>query len=249
LKVVTSQDAGPLSNSYVIGDRPGGACLLIDAGTPTNTIHEAIVNFDWKPQALFITHRHPDHIAHRDEYVQRYSIPVFGHCAEAIACGGFDREVKDGESFSWEELRVRILHLPGHTAGHVAVLVSHESETVVFTGDTLFFHSVGGSRGSGNTGFEDLQHSIRNVLLGLPDETLIYPGHSKPTSIGEEREHNPYVQAWASSESEGEPCEVRGQPAQLLLRGPDYDGGTKCWVRWPDGAQDIVPGSMVQTGV
>ena len=84
-------------------------------------------------------------------------------------------------------------------------------------------------------------------LLKLPPETRIYPGHTDPTTVADELEHNPFVRVWRGLEPEGEePCTALGEPATLVLMAPDYDGGTKAWVRWPDGSDDIVPGSRVE---
>ena len=72
-------------------------------------------------------------------------------------------------------LRIRPLHIPGHTIGQLAFLVNDE---MVFTGDTLFRRTVGGTRAPGHTTFEDIQHSLLEVLMKLPKETLVYPGHT-----------------------------------------------------------------------
>lgn len=247
MQVVRSHDPGPLSNSYLAYDREGGSALLVDGGTPTRPIHEAIRELRLEPELLIVTHRHPDHIAHVREYARALDIPVAGHPAEAEACGGFDRLLEGGEELHLGELVVRPLHVPGHTAGHLAVRVTHGRDEHVFTGDTLFRGSVGGTRGRGHTSLEDLRRSVLEVVLSLPEETTIHPGHTVPTTVGEELASNAFVRAWKEpGGSEGHPCEVSGSPATLLLRAPDYDGGTKCWVRWPDGSEDVVPGSRVR---
>jgi len=250
VQVVTSADPGPLSNSYLVADRPGGAALLIDGGTPTAPIDGAIAREGWRPMGLFVTHRHPDHSAHLDHYRRTHSIPIRGHAAEAPACGGFDEELRGGERFSWGELELRVLHIPGHTAGHIALAVRHGDELALFSGDTLFREGVGGTRGQGHTSFADLRHSVLEVLLAEERRTVIYPGHAGPTTVAHERRHNPFVKAWrANPPPRGVPCRVAGRGARLLLRGPDYDGGTKCWVRWPEnGEEDIVAGSRVTEG-
>ena len=72
------------------------------------------------------------------------------------------------------------------------------------------------------------------------------PGHTDPTTIGDEWEDNAFVRLWRGLDEEGdEPCKVWDQDATLVLWAPDYDGGHKAWVRWPDGSDDIVPGSQV----
>jgi glyoxylase-like metal-dependent hydrolase (beta-lactamase superfamily II) len=119
---------------------------------------------------------------------------------------------------------------------------------VVFTGDTLFKGSVGGVRAPGHTTYTDLRDSIMGTLMELPPETIIYPGHTDATSVGREWEHNAFIRVWRGLDPEGtDPCTALGEPATLILLGEDYDGGKKAWVRWPDGKDDIVPGSKVET--
>ncbi len=125
----------------------------------------------------------------------------------------------------------------------VALLVDGQ----VFTGDTLFKGSVGGVRAPGSTSYEDLKESIMGTLVKLPPETIVRPGHSDPSTIGDELEHNAFIRVWRGLDPEGaEQCTALGEPATLVLFGDDYDGGHKAWVRWPDGRDDIVPGSQVQ---
>jgi glyoxylase-like metal-dependent hydrolase (beta-lactamase superfamily II) len=119
----------------------------------------------------------------------------------------------------------------------------------VFTGDTLFRGSVGGVRAPGHTTYADLKSSIMDTLLKLPAHTRIHPGHTDPTTVADELEHNRFVRIWRGLDAEGsEPCTALGQPATLILLGDDYDGGHKAWVRWGDGSDDIVPGSQVIRG-
>jgi hydroxyacylglutathione hydrolase len=129
------------------------------------------------------------------------------------------------------------------------MLSLHVNGEAVFTGDTLFKGSVGGVRAPGHTTYADLRHSIMDVLLTLPPETVIHPGHTDPTTVAGELESNPFVRIWRGVDPEGtEPCTAMGQPATLILFARDYDGGHKAWVRWEDGSDDIVPGSQVQRG-
>ena len=116
----------------------------------------------------------------------------------------------------------------------------------LFTGDTLFKGSVGGVRAPGHTTYADLKSSIMDTLLTLPPETPIHPGHTDPTTVGDELERNAFVRIWRGLDAEGSaPCTALGEPATLILLGDDYDGGHQAWVRWPDGSDDIVPGSQV----
>ena len=120
----------------------------------------------------------------------------------------------------------------------------------VFTGDTLFANSVGGVRAPGHTTYADLRDSIMDVLMALPPQTTIRPGHTEPTTVAAEWEGNAFVRVWRGLDEEGaEPCTALGEPATLVLWGDDYDGGHKAWVRWADRSDDIVPGSQVQRDV
>jgi hydroxyacylglutathione hydrolase len=85
-------------------------------------------------------------------------------------------------------------------------------------------------------------------IMGLDHGLTIRPGHTDPTTIGDEWETNPFIRLWRGLDSEGEEqVTALGEPATLILLGPDYDGGHKAWVRWPDGRDDIVPGSQVKS--
>jgi glyoxylase-like metal-dependent hydrolase (beta-lactamase superfamily II) len=120
--------------------------------------------------------------------------------------------------------------------------------TDVFTGDTLFKGSVGGVRAPGHTSYDDLKTSIMGTLLALPPATRIHPGHTEPTTVAQELERNAFVRIWRGLDPEGDgECIALGEPATLILLGADYDGGYKAWVQWPDGTDDIVPGSQVRT--
>src|SRR5712691_10667070 len=135
-------------------------------------------------------------------------------------------------------LRVEALLTPGHSDDMVAFVVNGEA---VFTGDTLFKDSVGG----GN--FEQVRQSVMDVLMKLPPETRVLPGHTDETTIGREWEENPFVRVWRGVEPEGtERVRVAGEEATLIVWSPDYDGGGKAWVRFDDGRDAIVGGSRVE---
>jgi glyoxylase-like metal-dependent hydrolase (beta-lactamase superfamily II) len=170
---------------------------------------------------------------------------VLIHPAEREFVEGVTGELAGDEEVAAGGVRVKALHTPGHTQGMLALYADGH----VFTGDTLFKNSVGGVRAPLHTTYADLKHSIMEVLLHLPPETRILPGHTDATTVAEELEHNAFVRVWRGMDPEGsEPCVALGEPATLVLLGDDYDGGHKAWVRWPDGSDDIVPGSKVKVG-
>src|SRR5262249_1669348 len=121
------------------------------------------------------------------------------------------------------------------------------ADAVVFTGDTLFKNSVGGVKAPGHTTYTDLKDSIMGTLMELPPETTIYPGHAEASTVAREGDSNAFIRGGRGLDPQGaEPCTALSRTATLVLLGEDYDGGTKAWVRWQDGSDDIVPGSQVQ---
>jgi glyoxylase-like metal-dependent hydrolase (beta-lactamase superfamily II) len=159
---------------------------------------------------------------HEDELAGRFEIPVIAEPGE----------------WEWEGLTVRGLATPGHADEHVSFVIGEE---LVATGDVLFRDAVGGGD------VEQVRHSVMDVLLVLPDEMLVLPGHTDETTIGRERESNPFVRVWLGTEPEGtERVRIAGRDATLVVWSPDYDGKGKAWVRFDDGTDAIVGGSRVE---
>jgi hydroxyacylglutathione hydrolase len=232
-----------LSNTYLVGDGKGHA-FFVDAGGPIEPLLEATERHRIVPSHVLLTHHHHDHVAGLEKIREAHpAIQVLIHPSEADLVEGVTGTMEGGEIVDAGGLQVQTLHTPGHTKGMLALVADGD----VFTGDTLFKGSVGGVRAPESTSYEDLRASIMDTLMGLDHELRIRPGHTDPSTIGEEWENNPFVRLWRGLDKEGaEPCTVWGEDATLVLFGPDYDGGHKAWVRWPDGRDDIVPGSQVQ---
>jgi glyoxylase-like metal-dependent hydrolase (beta-lactamase superfamily II) len=212
---------GWLSNAYVVADEPGGRAVFVDSGAPLEPLVEAVERERLEVTHLLTTHGHEDHVAGDDELVRRFGVEV---ARGNIRTGGLD---------------VEALPSPGHSPDGLAYLVNGEA---VFTGDTLFLDAVGG--GSDVAG---IRRSVMDVLMPLPAETRVLPGHTDETTIGREWEENPFVRFWRG-EAPGvdEPCRVGGREATLLVWSPDYDGRGKALVRFDDGDEAIVGGSRVE---
>ncbi len=239
-----SMHDGWLSNAYLVGDEDGGSAVVIDSGGPAGPLLEAAERHSLDVRYLLLTHHHGDHVAENHVWQERHGVEILAHPLEAARLLDVDRTIEPGEALEVGGLSISSLHTPGHTDGMLNFVVD---QTDVFTGDTLFRGSVGGVRAPGSTSFEDLRHSVMEVLMALPPETRLHPGHTDPTTVGEEWESNAFVRVWRGLDPEGdESCQVAGQDARLVLWAPDYDGGHKAWVRWPDGKDDIVPGSQVR---
>jgi glyoxylase-like metal-dependent hydrolase (beta-lactamase superfamily II) len=234
-----------LSNTYLVADEPGGHAVMIDAGGPVAPLLEYLRRGQLELSHILLTHHHHDHVAELDQVLEAHpGTPVLIHPAERELVGAATGILEPGARIDTGALGIEPLHTPGHTAGMISLLIDG---TDVFTGDTLFKGSVGGVRAPGHTTYADLKASIMDTLLALPAQTRIHPGHTDPTTVGEELEHNRFVRIWRGVEPEGDqPCHAMGDPATLILLGDDYDGGHKAWIRWPDGSDDIVPGSQIQ---
>ena len=209
-----------LSIAYLVADAEGGTAVFVDSGAPLEPLHAAVARFEVTPTHLLTTHADPDHVAGDAELRERYDIEIVKGPLEA---GG---------------LRVQALETPGHKDDHLAFVINDEA---VFSGDVLFKDAVGGGD------FEQIRRSVIDVLMKLPPETQVYPGHTDETTIGREWEENPFVRVWRGVDDElGEPCRVGGEDATIVVWSPDYDGKGKAWVRFADGRDAIVGGSRVE---
>jgi glyoxylase-like metal-dependent hydrolase (beta-lactamase superfamily II) len=206
---------------------------------------------------VLLTHHHYDHVCELPELLARWpglEILISARERELLDGSGAQEglqtaSIEAGETREFGALNVRALHTPGHTGGMLSFVVDDGESPAgaVFTGDTLFKDSVGGVKAPGHTTYADLRDSIMGTLMELPEDTVIHPGHAEDTTVGREWEENAFIRVWRGLDPEGsERCTAFGEPATLVLLGADYDGGTKAWVRWPDGADDIVPGSKVE---
>jgi hydroxyacylglutathione hydrolase len=213
---------GWLSNAYLVGDEEGGTAVFVDSGAPLQPLHDAVDGHGLSPTHLLTTHADADHIAGDGELRERYGVEIVKGPLET---GG---------------LRFEALETPGHKDDHLTFVCNGE---VAFTGDVLFKDAVGGGD------FAQIRASVMNVLMELPAETRVLPGHTDETTIGREWEQNPFVRVWRGEDPEGtERVTVGGRPATLVVWSPDYDGKGKAWVRFDDGVDAIVGGSRVQRG-
>ncbi|MCW3039333.1 MAG: fold metallo-hydrolase [Solirubrobacterales bacterium] len=236
-----------LSNTYLVGEE-GGVGFFVDAGGPVAPLLAKAQEHGIDVTHVLLTHHHWDHVSQLAEITEVFpDAQVLIHPLErplvADEFAGFvTGTMEASEQLAIGGLTVRTLHTPGHTLGMLSLLVGEN----VFTGDTLFKNSVGGVRAPGHTTFADIKSSIMDTLLTLPADTTIRPGHTDPTTVADELETNSFVRIWRGVDPEGDAqCTALGEPATLVHLGDDYDGGHKAWVRWPDGSDDIVPGSKI----
>ena len=233
-----------LSNTYLVADEPGGKAVVIDAGGPSRELMERAEELGVEVTHVLLTHHHWDHVVEAQAWKDRFGATVLAHPLEAERVETCDGTIDAGEELTVGGLSIVGLLTPGHTDGMLNFRVGDED---VFTGDTLFKGSVGGVKAPHSTSYDDLKTSIMDVLMKLPPATRLHPGHTDPTTVGEEWEENAFIRVWRGIDPEGDdPCTVWERDATLVLWAPDYDGGHKAWIRWSDtGENDIVPGSQV----
>ncbi len=184
-----------LSNAYLVADEPGGTAVVIDSGGPSEPLLQKIEELDVTVSHLLLTHHHHDHVAENGVYKERFGVEILAHPLEAARLEDVDRTIEPGETvLEAGGLSIVALHTPGHTDGMLNFVVDG---TDVFTGDTLFKNSVGGVNAPGSTSFADLRSSVMDTLMGLPKETRLHPGHTDPTTVGDEWENNAFIRALA----------------------------------------------------
>jgi hydroxyacylglutathione hydrolase len=228
-----------LSNAYLIAEGPGGTGFFVDANGVLDPLVERVERDEIRITHVLVTHSHHDHVEGVRDLADRYAVPILAHPAAAERLGG--QSLAGGETVASGDLEILAIDTPGHCHDHLALLVGR---TDCFTADVLFKGTVGGTGGGS---FEEIKTSIMERLMRLDPATRVHPGHREPTTIGDEWESNPFIRIWRGLEPEGaDLCRVRGEEATLVLWAPDYDGGNKAWVRYPDGRDAIVGGSQVE---
>jgi glyoxylase-like metal-dependent hydrolase (beta-lactamase superfamily II) len=231
-----------LTNAYLLADGPGGSGVLIDANAVLDPLMGQVDDEEITITHILLTHHHMDHVAEIERYREHYEVPIVAHADTAAMLGDglVDEIVGDGAVIVSGALEIRAIDTPGHCAGHLAFVVDQEC----FTSDVLFRGTVGGTRSPGGN-YANLQRSVME-LMSLPHHTRVHPGHKEPTTIGDEWDRNPFIRLWRGLDHEGaEPVHVRDEPATLILWAPDYDGGHKALVEFPDGERAIVGGSQI----
>lgn len=198
---------GPLeTNAYLITNSESNKAVVIDPGMNPKKLIDRIA--DLQVEAILLTHAHFDHIGGVDSIRKLKGCPVYLHDAEADWLGDPDKNgsgrwpelggaiatdpaefaLEDGQVLSLAGMMFHVLHTPGHSPGSVSFLLND----ILIGGDVLFRLSVGRTDLPGGSS-RQLFDSIHSKLFTLSDKVKVYPGHGAATSIGYEKQHNPYV--------------------------------------------------------
>ena len=199
---------GPLQcNCSVIGDEATREAMVIDPGDDIEDVAAILRKHNLKVKQIVITHAHIDHVGgamklraltgapillNQNDYALLKMLDMQATWVGMPATGEvkIDAELGHGASLSAGGLSANVLHTPGHTEGSVCLYFP--AEKLLIAGDTLFAGSIGRTDLPGGS-VEKIMRSLHQRVLALPDETVVIPGHGPKTTIGEEREGNPFL--------------------------------------------------------
>lgn len=199
-------------NTYLIWDEETKEAAIIDAGMSNNREYAAVSDFITKEKMqlryALQTHMHFDHVWGLSYIKETYDLKPLCHAADEIIYSqapemtsmfrlsmnwnlpAIERYINEGESIQLGKTVIKILHTPGHTPGGLSFYI--ESAHTVFTGDTLFRGSIGRTDLPGGNMEEEI-NSIKNKILTLPSDTIIFSGHGPQSNVGWELKHNPFL--------------------------------------------------------
>jgi hydroxyacylglutathione hydrolase len=196
-------------NCSVLGDESTGEAVVIDPGDDIANVQSILTKHQLRVKYIVATHAHIDHVGGIEKLKQATGATVLMHQADlplyqnlaaqaellGVAPPGVvavDQFLKEGDSLHFGALSLEVLHTPGHSPGSLSLHLPGENQRIL-SGDTLFRGCIGRTDLWGGS-FDEIIRSICNRLLIFPDQTPVFPGHGAPTTIGAERESNPFLQ-------------------------------------------------------
>lgn len=193
------------TNCYLVKNKETSEGFIVDPGAEEQKLLRKIKDFGMDCRGILLTHGHFDHIMAVNALAKELKIPVYACLYEHALLSDPslsmtdsydgctitpDYELADGEEVALAGVKLKVLHTPGHTPGSCCFYIPEED--ILFSGDTLFFRSVGRTDFPGGS-MTQMQESLHRLLEELPEEVQVLPGHELPTTIGQEKRYNPFV--------------------------------------------------------
>jgi hydroxyacylglutathione hydrolase len=202
-------------NCSIIGDPVTREALVLDPGDEIHRIMDLLGRHKLTVKAIVSTHAHIDHVGGLKKLHDYTGAPVLMHRDDVPLYQAMDMQaaflgveppplvevhqfLREGDTLQWGNLHAQVIHTPGHTPGSSCLYLPPDAGKVtvavpqLFAGDTLFAGSIGRTDLWGGS-IEKIMDSLVQKLLALPDNTVVYPGHGLTTTIGEERQSNPFL--------------------------------------------------------
>jgi len=192
-------------NCYILASSHNSRAIIIDPGDEKQKIERVLKKYFLKPEFIINTHGHIDHIGCDD----KFGVPVYIHrqdlallenpelnlsvfFAPPFSLKSNVKILEDKDNIELDQIQLEVIHVPGHTPGGISLLMKKPKDKILFTGDALFYHGIGRTDFSGAS--ETLLiKSIKMRLFKLSDDTIVYPGHGPSSTIGEEKNNNPFL--------------------------------------------------------
>ena len=205
LEIVPIPNGQFVQNCYLVADAEQKVAVLVDPGEEADRFLSELRRRNWTLHAIWLTHAHIDHILGVEAVHAAHPVPIHLHPADLPLYRGLpeqgrwmgfdvkappppDRELRPGETLKVGGVSFAVRHVPGHSPGHVAFV----GNGVILGGDVLFSGSIGRTDLPGGD-MATLMQSIQTEFLTLPDSTIVHSGHGPETTVGIERETNPFL--------------------------------------------------------